>query len=124
MVVILVLGVIAFAFLPTSSPSNVIVTSIYFSSPDNACGTAGLTSNGFNASTGESLGLGIYMYGNSTPGGTAACAIHSLSATTPGFSITGADVPLSIPPNATRTLSFTVDMPGSAYTGVLTLVVT
>ncbi len=124
-VVLLVLGVAAFIFIPNTSPSaNVTVTSIAFTSPDDACGVVGATSHGFNASTGESLKIGVYMYGNSTATGTAACTIQTISTTTPGFSIAGADVPLVIPANEHATLSFTVNMPGSAYTGTLTLVVT
>jgi len=123
-VAVLVLPSIAFVFLPTSSSSKVIVTTIHFTSLDNACGVNDLNTNGFNASPGESLGIGVYMYGNSTPGGgTAACTIHSLSTITPGFSITETNVPLGILANKSATLKFTVNMPGSAYTGVLTLVV-
>jgi hypothetical protein len=124
-VVILVLGVVAFIFIPTTSPAaTVTVTSIAFTSPDDACGVAGATSQGFNVSTDESLKIGVYMYGNSTATGTSACTIQAISTTTPGFSITGADVPLVIPANEHATLSFTVNMPGSAFSGVLTLVVT
>ncbi len=125
MVVILVLGVAAFIFLPNNSTSGTVtVTTIDYASPDDACGVAGVTSHGFNASAGESLKIGVIMYGNSTATGTAACSIQTLSTSTPGFSITGADVPLKISANQHATLSFTVTVPGSGFTGVLTLVVT
>jgi hypothetical protein len=125
MVVLLVLGVAAFIFLPTNSTSaTVTVTTIDYASSDDACGVAGVTAHGFNASAGESLKIGVIMYGNSTATGTAACNIETLSTSTPGFSITGANVPLPIPANEHATLSFTLTVPGSAFTGVLTLVVT
>ncbi|MCI4330812.1 MAG: hypothetical protein L3K19_03055 [Thermoplasmata archaeon] len=122
-VALLVIGGIAFLFLP-SSP-DVVVTGINFSSPDNACGLNGLVDNGFNASSGDSIELTYDISGNNTTGNaTAPCTIHSVSTSTPGFSVTGADVPLMVPANAMQLLSFSVNVPDSGYTGVLSLVVT
>jgi hypothetical protein len=122
-VLVLVVGVVAFFLLP--SPPNVEVTGINFSSPDNACGLDGATDTGFNLSTSQSIQFTYEIAGNNTTaGGTAACTINSVSTPTPGFSVTGANVPLSIPANSTQLLSYSVNTPGSAYTGVLTIVIT
>jgi hypothetical protein len=120
--VILILGVI-FLFLAPSP--NVIVTGINFSSPDDACGLNGATDYGFNASSGTSMQFTYQLSGNNTTdGGTSACTINSLTTSTPGFSISGANVPLAIPANSTQLLSFSVNMPSSSYTGILTFVLT
>ncbi len=122
--VILVVGVIVF-LLPPAPGASVTVTGIAVSSPDDACGLNGATDDGFNATVGQSIQFTYDISGNSTiSGGTAACTIESVSTTTPGFSVTGANVPLSIPANSIQQLSFTMNLPGSAYTGVLTLVIT
>lgn len=122
-VVILVLGAISYFAAPSSSP--IVITGVNIYSPDDVCGLDGATADGFNASTSSSVELTYGISGNNTTGGgTAACTIHSVNTTTPGFSVTGANVPLVIPANATPNLSFTVNTPGSPYTGVLTLVMT
>lgn len=122
-VVVLILGVISYLSLGPSP--DVLVTGINFSSPDNTCGLDGATDYGFNASSGTSMEFTYEISGNNTTsGGSAACTIHSVSTTTAGFSISGANVPLSIPVNSSQLLSFSVNMPGSSYTGILTLVIT
>jgi hypothetical protein len=125
-VVILVLGVVSFLAIPPAPPVNVIVTGINFDSPDNACGLAGATDYGFNASTNQSLPFTYQISGanNTTSGGTMACTISGITTSTSGFTITGANVPLSIPANASQLLSFEVNTPALPYTGVLTFVIT
>lgn len=121
-VVILIVGVLAFLLLPSS---NVVVTGINFSSPDDACGLDGATDFGFNDTTDDSVSFTYQISGNNTTdGGTAACQINSVSTSTPGFSISGANVPLSIPANTSQLLSYSVNTPDSPYTGVLTIVLT
>lgn len=130
-VAILVVGVVSYLLVP--SPANVTVTGINFQSPDNACGLNGATDpNWYNTTTGSSFELSYYISGVNVTynisghpvNGTAACEISSVSTTTSGFSISGANVPLAIAANSTESLSFTVNPPGSAFTGVMTIVIT
>jgi hypothetical protein len=122
-VAFLLVGGLAFVLLPTSP--DVVVTGINFSSPDNACGLDGSTDVGFNASSGDTVELTYQISGNNTTANaTAPCTVHSVTTSTPGFSITGANVPLAVPANATQLLSFSVNVPDAAFTGVLTLVIT
>ena len=123
-VIILVAGVVA--YLLTPAPANVTITGVNFQSPDNACGLDGATDpSWYNTTAGQSVILSYDITGNNTTaGGTAACSINTVTTTTAGFSISGANVPLQVPVNSTQILSFTVNPPGSSFTGVLTLVLT
>jgi len=123
-VVILILGVVSYLLLPTSSP-NINITGVNFFSTDDACGLNGATASGFTANSSQAYPLSFYISGNNTTnGGTAACTINSVSTSTPGFSITGANVPLPVPENESPLLSFTLNCPSSPYSGVLTIEVT
>lgn len=124
-VLILVAGVVYYLLAP--APANVEITGVNFQSPDNACGLNGAVDpSWYNTTTGTSLVLSYEIGGpNATSWtGTLPCTIASVNTTTAGFSITGANTPLHIPANATQILSFTVNPPGSAFTGALTLVLT
>jgi len=122
-VLILVVGVLAYLFLPASS--SVTITVVDFRSADDACGLDGATSGGFTANVSETYSVEFTITGNnSTGGGTAACHINSVTTSTPGFSISGAEVPVSIPANSSGNLTFDLTTPGSSYKGALTLVLT
>lgn len=124
-VVILIAGVISYLLAP--SPATVEIVGINFQSPDNACGLNGAVDpTYYNTTAGTSITLSYDLTGpNSTTGsGTVACAISSVTTTTAGFSISGADVPLSVPANTTQVFTFTVNPPNSAWTGTLTVVLT
>jgi len=124
-VVLLVVGVVATLFLQSSTSPNINVTGINFVSPDDVCGLNGATDTGFSGNSSQSIEFTYQISGNTTTnGGTAACTIHSVSTTTPGISLTGANVPLVIPVNSSQILMFAVNMPSGSYTGVLTLVMT
>jgi hypothetical protein len=130
-VILLVFGVIAYFLAPApASGPTVTVTGINFTSSDNACGLNGAVDpTWYNTTAGQSFSLSYDISGNVTGNvsgvnTTAPCEIHTLSTTTPGFNITGANVPLSVPANKTQVLGFTVNPPNSAFTGVLTLVLT
>lgn len=122
-VVLLVGGVLAF-FL--SAPPAIDVTGINFVSPDNACGLDGATDYGFNGTAGQSLEFTYQLYNGLPNNATTPCTIANITTTTPGFSVTGANTPLTIPAgvNSTQVFSFQVNFPSNAYTGVLTLVIT
>jgi hypothetical protein len=121
-VVILVIGLLVFLFYPVSTPT-VNITVINFVSSDNACGLNGETASGFSTNVSQPVDLEFSMMNfNSTPG---ECTVHTIGTNTTGFSITGASpLPLVIPANATENWNFTVNVPGSSYTGVLTVIVT
>lgn len=53
----------------------------------------------------------------------ATCTITGVSVSTDGFSVTNSNAPLTIEPGATQTLSVTVGVPSSGYTGAVTIVV-
>ena len=123
-VVILVTGVALYFLAP--APANVQVTGINFQSPDDACGLNGATDpSWYNTTVGQSFALSYEISGNNTTaGGTAACQITAVTTPTAGFGISGADVPLQILANTSQIFSFTVNPPGSSFTGVLTIVLT
>jgi len=112
-VVILVAGVVSFLLAPT--PANVEITGINFQSSDNTCGFGGaFDPNYYNTTAGTSFSISYYVTGNNSTAGTGACEIHSVTTSTPGFSISGANLPLVVLANSTQILTFTVNPPGSA----------
>jgi hypothetical protein len=117
-VVAVVIAVIAVLALIGAAATAVDVTAINYTSADNACGTAGGTSGGFTTSTGGSIQDTLTITNGNI---FSSCIIATVSATTPGFSISGANVPLTIPASGTLSLSFTITAPSSSYTGVLTI---
>jgi hypothetical protein len=120
---ILVIGVAAFLFAPPTPSIQVTVITVV--SVDNVCGLGGASASGFNASTGDQVGLSFNITGaNATPSGTLACTIETVTTTTAGFGLLNVTVPLIVPANETVILSFTVQCPNSDYTGNLTLVMT
>lgn len=121
-VVILLVGVLALV----TSPPAIDVTGINFVSPDNVCGLAGETSYGFNGTAGQNTELSFQIFNGLPNNATVGCTMSTLTASTPGFSVSGANLPLTVPPgeNSSQILSFQVNFPSNGYTGVLTLVVT
>jgi hypothetical protein len=107
-------------------PAGINVTEITYQSPDNACGLAGSDWDGFTANESQVIYIGFNLTGpmNSSTGNTSACTISTVSTSTPGFSISGANVPLAIPKNSNETLEFNITCPNSSFSGVLTLTVT
>jgi hypothetical protein len=122
-VFILIVSVIGYLLIPP--PPAINVTEIDFQSADDPCGLLNFSYPGFTANASQVLWLGLYVMGNSTAGGgSASCTINSVSSATAGFTLTGADVPLSVPANTNETLQFNVTCPTSPYSGALTLSVT
>lgn len=117
-----VIAAIGFFLIPTAPAIN--VSEIVFLSSDNACGLQNSAWDGFTANTTQVLYLGFNLTGpTNSSGGTEACTIAALSADTAGFSLAGANVPLSIPQNGNETLEFNLTCPSSSFSGVLNLLV-
>ncbi len=114
-IVIIVIGVLAYV---GSNANSVDVTAINITSSNNACGVSGHSFSGFTTNPGGKIQDTIII-GNGNI--LLSCTINSVAATTSGFSISGANVPLSIPAGGTQSLSFTIIAPGSSYNGVLTI---
>lgn len=105
------------AVLYVASLPVVDVTAINFTSSDEACGIGGHTFPGFKAAASaaeeDTLTIpNLDFY---------SCTINAVGTFTTGFSISGANVPLSIPFEGSQSLSFTIQVPSSPYNGVLTI---
>jgi len=117
-IVIIIIVVVAAALLLYAAAPKVTVTAINFTSSDNACGMNSQTDIGFSTTGGSSYQESyIITNGNIL----LSCTIGSVSATTSGFSISGANVPLTIAAGGSETLSFTINVPSGSYNGVLTI---
>lgn len=114
MVVVIVVVIIAFVVVVST---NVTVSAINFTSSDNACGMNSQTGPGFTSVGGGSVQESYIVTG----GLILSCTISSVTATTSGFSISGANVPLTVAADGSQTLSFTIHMPSGSYSGVLTI---
>jgi len=117
-IVLIVIVIVAAAILLYAAAPKVDVTAINFTSSDNACGTNSQTELGFST-TGGSTEQASYIITNSNF--LFSCTITSVSAVTSGFSISGANVPITIAAGGSQTLSFTIHVPSGSYTGVLTI---
>jgi zinc-ribbon domain len=119
-VVILIVAVIAVAYFLFPAPP-VQVSAINIWAPDNVCG---LNSNpiyysGLNfTSTGSSqvVDLGMPNFNSSS------CTIVGATTNTSGFTISDAQIPLTIGANGTASMNVTVTAPTSDYSGNLNLV--
>jgi hypothetical protein len=112
--VLVVIGAVAFYFAVSASST---VTAINTTSSDDACGMNGQTFSGFTSTGGrhqETITV--------TGGPLLSCTIHSVTVVTPGFGISGANVPLTVPAGGSAALTFWVHTP-YGYDGVLTLAV-
>ncbi len=114
-IVVVIIAIIAGIALLGSS-SAVDVTAINITSSDNACGVNGHTFSGFTTSSGGAM-QNTFTIPNK---GILTCTINSVSSTTSGFSLSGANTPVSIPAQGTESVSFTIHCPNS-YNGVLTI---
>ena len=116
--VILVIVVIAVVASLASTGSSIDVTAINITSSDNACHANGHTFSGFTTGSGGSVQDTLSVPNSNL---FLSCTINTVSATTSGFSISGANTPITIPAGGTESLSFTIHAPSGSYTGVLTL---
>ena len=117
-IVIIVIALVVSGLILFAAAPKVDVTAINFTSSDNACGMNSQTSSGFSTTGGGSVQLS-YTIDNTDP--LFSCTINTVSATTSGFSISGANVPLTIAAGGSQTLSMTIHAPSGSYSGVLTI---
>jgi hypothetical protein len=124
-VFIVIVGVVGYFLVPAAPAIN--VTEITFQSADNPCGLATNYTNwqGFTANESQVEWISFSVGGNATPGGgTSACTIHSVASGTSGFTLSGADTPLTIPANTNETLQFNVTCPAATFSGDLLISLT
>lgn len=114
-IVLVIIVVVVLAFFYAVGTSST-VTGINYTSADDACGANGQTGVGFTTSGGGSYQETLFVSG----GLLLSCTIHSVAATTSGFTVSGANVPLTVPADGSADLSFTIHVP-SNYHGVLTI---
>jgi hypothetical protein len=117
-IVVVIIVIIIIAALASTSSNSVNVTAVNFTSGDNACGTNGHTGSGITLSSGGSAQDTLSITNGNW---ILSCTINSVSTTTSGFSLSGANTPLTIPAGGTESLSFTVTAPNHSYNGVLTI---
>jgi hypothetical protein len=110
--------VVAYVYLPTEIALPIDVTAINITSGDDACGTNGISDTGFDVGLGASINwsLGIEDF-SARP----SCTIQTITVTTVGFSISGANTPLVVPYGTWQSLSSTILAPHHSYTGALTV---
>jgi FtsP/CotA-like multicopper oxidase with cupredoxin domain len=120
-IVVIVVGVGAVSALVLFLAAVPIVTvnNINFISVDNACGANGSDlSGGFTIRAPSTATVSVTVDNTDN---VSSCTIHTLRAVTAGFTITNADVPLTVGPGGSEYLNFTVQGPASGYTGNLTI---
>lgn len=105
-------------FVVQSVSNRVIVTGIDITSHDNACNLDGQSLTGFTTTSGSRVQETV-MVTNGDP--LLSCTISRVAATTSGFSVSGANVPLTILAQTTHDLSLNITAPGGAFIGVLTI---
>ena len=118
-VVILIVAIVAYVLLFAPGPA-VQVGDLIIWAPDNVCGLNAnpIYFDGYNSSTSSTvpLDLGVPNY-NAT-----ACTLLGVITNTTGFVLSGVQVPLTIPGDATGSMNLTVTSPGSPFSGNLNLV--
>jgi hypothetical protein len=115
-IVVAVIVVVAFlvAFFP-ANPTPTYVTSVNITSQDRVCGLGGNILGGFDAGLGATVNEGVGVYNRSS------CTIQSVSITTAGFELSGANTPLAVPAYTQGYLLFNITVPSTAYTGAITI---
>jgi len=125
LVVVVVIGVAVaagVAFYVAENHPNFVNVSVVDWTGSNLCGgLSGNTSTGFTGSTGSSHAYTVAPIHNTNR--KSSCTIDAITPQTAGFSVSGGNIPLTIRPGGTTALNFTIQLPGSEYSGNLTLVV-
>ncbi len=119
-VILVIAGIAVYAYETSTPPVQVQYINIW--APDNVCGlnTNPIGFGGYNSSTSASEPLELEMPNFNT----TSCRISTLTTNTTGFTLSQVEVPLTLPGNATVGLNLTIQSPGSAFNGLLNLVLT
>ncbi len=117
-VVLLVVAVGAYLLVPAAPQIQVVDLLVW--APDNVCGlnVSQIYYDGYNTSTGSSVSLELTVPNFNT----TACTIASATTNTTGFSLSGVQVPLSIPGSGNGSMNLTIASPSSAFSGNVNLV--
>ncbi len=119
-IVVIILMAVALAVLLAPPKFGVDVNGVNWSGSNSCAGLSGQSTPGFVGPDGGTLSYSLTV---SNPSPNPSCTIHSISATTSGFSVSGGNLPLTISDGGSTNLAFTINLPGSDYSGVLELVV-
>lgn len=117
--VVVIIVIVAF-FMLAPIKLGIDVSDVQWSGSNSCGGLPGQTTPGFIGPDGGTLSNSLKVT-NTDP--SMSCSINSISATTSGFSVVGSNLPLEISAGGSATLTFTINLPSSDYTGPLELVV-
>ena len=119
-VVLLIAGLAVYGYYTT-----VEVTQLVIYAPDDVCGLDVylIAYAGFNATTGTSVPLELYVPNNNS----SACTLRGVATNTSGFGVEGVQLPGAIAGNmsgvlSNGTLNLTLTVPASRYSGVVNLI--
>jgi hypothetical protein len=115
--VAVVVGIVV-AVTVFAPPGHIDVTSVYYTSGDDVCDWAGLTSGGFTAPGRTSVDYTVLIYDEDP---SSSCDIVNVTANTSGFSLSDPNTPVLIPVDGSANLSFVIKLPFRSYTGNLTI---
>jgi hypothetical protein len=118
-VIVVLAAVAVYLFLGAPGPET-HVRAILLDSPDDACGLADemLALHGYNSS-GTAATTVAFRLPNLNG---SSCTIESIGTSTPGFSVGGVALPISIAARGSVGVSVSLGPPASSYTGNVTLV--
>jgi hypothetical protein len=123
LIVLTVLVLAIFVSLAVQSQKPIIypntnVDAIEITSHDDVCGTNGLSELGFST---YAPGLVRENFSIRNTDLQGPCTIDTVSALTPGFNVSGANLPLSIPSGSLGYLIFNLTTPSYSFSGNLTI---
>jgi hypothetical protein len=121
LIVVAVAVVVAVPAFVALEPFTIIegsnVTALDLTSRDNVCGLNGRSYGGFSLIPGATFPFAFTLSNL----GASSCTVNSVNATTPGFGVSGADVPLTLAAHGDGRLSLNLTAPRGTFDGVLTL---
>ena len=112
--VLVVVGLAEFAL----SKDQVAVSGLQLTSQDDACRVAGQDLNGFVVNEGTAVHETLTIHNSNI---SFSCTISSVTPETSGFTVVDANTPVTVPPQTSQPLSFTIQTPDRPYSGALTL---
>ena len=117
-VIVVVAGVIAFAYRP--APPQVQVTAIDVWAPTNVCGLGDqpIGYDGFTDAPGGADAFQLELPNFNT----TDCTVRSVGTNSTGFGLSFVEVPVTVPGSERGTLNLTVNLPSDSFKGVLNLI--